>query len=69
MDTAYIQNICEYFKNEKELPLDASQFKKEAFSFYKEYTKNNLSKEEIEKRVAYLKTIPLTYAEMRGFFG
>ncbi len=68
-DVLYVQNIVEYYtKYNHKLTEHSSQFEKAAFKLF-EMIQNNASKDEINTYVVELKKVPLTYGEMRSFFG
>lgn len=73
----YINNIMDYFKgmklNEDKLrdkidSANESKFENEAYKLYK-MVKNNATENEINDMVEYLQKVPITYFEMRTFFG
>lgn len=66
----YIQNIIEYFSYGKvtSIPENSSEFTKGAFKL-NQMVLNKKPANEVNEFVKELKQIPLTYGEMRSFFG
>ena len=68
-DVLYVENIVEYYtKFNQPLTEHSSQFQKAAHKLY-EMIKNGASTNEINAYVVELKKVPLSYGEMRSFFG
>ena len=68
-DVLYVENIVEYYTKYKHTLNDnSSQFEKAAFKLFV-MIQNNASKDDINNYVVELKKVPLTYGEMRSFFG
>jgi hypothetical protein len=63
----YVQNIMDYFKDKKIINTD-STFEKEAYKLYK-MVLDNKSENEILTQVEFMKTLPISYFELRTFFG
>ncbi len=68
-DVLYVENIVEYYtKYNQPLNDNSSQFQKAAHKLY-EMIKNDATTNEINTYVVELKKVPLSYGEMRSFFG
>lgn len=68
-DVLYVENIVEYYtKYNQPLNEHSSQFQKAAHNLY-EMIKNGANTNEINAYVVELKKVPLSYGEMRSFFG
>jgi hypothetical protein len=66
----YFKNIVEYFDSCHQ-PIDLtnkSTFYKEAYAVYLRYKQNDTTLD-IEKECERLKSLPISYSEMRCFFG
>ncbi len=63
----YVQNIVDYFKDKKIINTD-STFEKEAYKLYK-MVLDNKSENEILTQLELMKTLPISYFELRTFFG
>jgi hypothetical protein len=70
VEYAYIQNIVEYFSygKVKSIPDNSTEFTKGAFKL-NQMILNGSTTDDINKYVVELKKIPLSYCEMRSFFG
>lgn len=69
-EIAFIQNIVEYFGYGKNIsiPENSSEFTKAAFKL-NQMILGRSSPDEINNYVKELKKVPLSYGEMRSFFG
>ncbi len=69
-EIAFIQNIVEYFGYGKTTTIseNSSEFTKGAFKL-NQMILGKSSQDEINDYVKELKKVPLTYGEMRSFFG
>ena len=63
----YVHNIMEYFKDKKIINTN-STFEKEDYKLYKMIL-DNKSENEILTQVEFMKTLPISYFELRTFFG
>ena len=72
----YVHNIMEYFKDKKIINTN-STFEKEDYKLYKmildyklyKMILDNKSENEILTQVEFMKTLPISYFELRTFFG
>ena len=63
----YVQNIMDYFKDKKTINTN-STFEKEAYKLYK-MVLDNKSENDILNQVEFMKSLSISYFELRTFFG